>query len=181
MGEKKSKETVLKYALQFYNLTEAQLYCANEIISFLNKEDQVYYPIRDNIIIKNIQENYDFIGVTKKDISYTLKQLDERFYFIEKHFNSEMYKITLEGREIIQVNKDFIEYLAKEIEKQIINNIENHRIRKLQDKINNLKLQDLEGSIFKTKYAWLFILANAVLTIIISVTIAYIIKRMGLS
>jgi len=180
MEEKEIKEFIFKNALEFYNFTEAQLYCANEILLTLNKEYQIHNSITNNIIIKSIQENYDFVGVTNKDISYTIKQLEEKFYFIEKHNEMNTYKITFDGQEMLQTNENFLKYLGKEIINLLTDLRENLRNRSQQYEINTLTIKDLQGSIFQAKYAWLFILANAVLTIIISVTAVYIIKRMGL-
>lgn len=180
MTELQAKEFMFKISEEIFNLTEAQVYCANEILLELNKETRIPSPITSTKIVKAVKEKHEYNEVKATDVAYTLKQLEERFSFIEKKGGIDMYIIQLLGQEIFNANRNFVIYLKREINNYILNTSESNKEKEIKDQINNLTIKDLKGSIFQFKYAWAYIIINAALTIGITITAVYLIKKLGL-
>lgn len=160
-------ESVYEKIYFIYSLNKQQLLYANYIMNELSSDYKNFHKINYYKINKSIE---DFVGekLTDNDALYVLNKLENDFFFIEKHYDIDMYKITLNGAEILQKHKELILYLMSEIINRYEELNESLQEKAKQDEIDNLTIKQLKGSIFQIKYWWLFLIINAIISLIIA-------------
>ena len=173
-------DILFDYIQSIYKLNKAQVYFANFVLKELDKDYSRYNYIRDHEIRKVIKDQLE-LELTNNDISYTFDRLEHDLYFIDKHFEHNSYKITHSGKEILQEHGELLIYFGNDIKERLEEVNQNQQEKNLKDQIDNLTLRQLKGTIFQVNKWWLFLLINAGLTIIVSVIVALIIKKMGLN
>lgn len=163
-----------------YNLNKPQILFANYILKKLNEDYSSYHFIEEYSIKNAIEEQFD-CELTSDDIIYTLDKLEYEFYFIDQHIEGQRYKITHNGREILQKYEELILFFANEIKANYESALENLKEKSLKQQIDNLTLKQLKGNIFQVNKWWLILLINAGITILVSVFVALLIKKMGIN
>jgi hypothetical protein len=172
-------DTIFELIENAFSLNKPQVLFANYILKEFNKDYNQYHFIEEHDIQEAIKEHFD-CELTRDDISYTLDRLEHALYLIDKHYNYQSYKLTHNGREILQKDKELLLYLVNEVKSRFELAIENIKEKTLKEQIDNLTIRQLNGSIFHVNKWWLILIINAIVTIIVSVIVALIIFKLGL-
>jgi len=156
-----TEQKLFEFIEESYSLNKPQVVFANYLLKDLNKDYKTFHFVRDFEIQKEIEEKYN-LSISRDDIAYTLDKLQYSLYLIDKHYSYESYRLTHDGKEILQKYDDLIVYLISEIKDNFELAVEDLKEKNLKEQIDNLTLKQLKGTIFQVNKWWLILLINAI-------------------